>query len=85
MKNNIMANILLQEKDTNFYTGLILAIQSTLFIGSSFIIKKKALTKINRTGALRAGSGGYSYLKEWLWWLGLLTSNSITINKQHFS
>lgn len=60
--------------DSNFYFGLILAVSASLFIGSSFIIKKKALLRLNRKGSLRAGSGGFGYLKEWLWWTGLLCS-----------
>ncbi|XP_038055324.1 magnesium transporter NIPA2-like isoform X2 [Patiria miniata] len=53
----------------DFYIGLTLAVSSSVFIGSSFIIKKKALIKIS-TYATRAGDGGYGYLKEWLWWTG---------------
>lgn len=61
-------------QDTNFYFGLILAVTASLFIGTSFIIKKKALLRISRKGCLRAGSGGFAYLREWLWWCGLLCS-----------
>ncbi|KAJ4955936.1 hypothetical protein NE237_012719 [Protea cynaroides] len=52
--------------------GLILAVSSSFFVGSSFIVKKKGLKKAGANG-LRAGSGGYSYLYEPLWWVGLLT------------
>ncbi|KAI5654130.1 hypothetical protein M9H77_31317 [Catharanthus roseus] len=52
--------------------GLALAISSSVFIGSSFIVKKKGLKKAGANGT-RAGSGGYSYLKEPWWWAGLLT------------
>ncbi|KAM6313558.1 magnesium transporter NIPA3 [Aegotheles albertisi] len=55
------------------YIGLALAIGSSIFIGSSFILKKKGLLKLAGKGVLRAGQGGYSYLKEWLWWAGLLS------------
>ncbi|KZC09053.1 PREDICTED: magnesium transporter NIPA2 [Dufourea novaeangliae] len=58
---------------TNFYIGLGLAISSSGFIGASFIIKKKALIRLQRYGALRASSGGFGYLKEWIWWAGLLS------------
>ncbi|XP_069677999.1 magnesium transporter NIPA2 [Periplaneta americana] len=58
---------------TEFYIGLCLAISSSVFIGSSFIIKKKALIRLNRAGAVRAGAGGFGYLKEWIWWAGLLS------------
>ncbi|KAJ8539733.1 hypothetical protein K7X08_013985 [Anisodus acutangulus] len=52
--------------------GVILAISSSIFIGSSFIIKKKGLKKASATGT-RAGSGGHSYLLEPMWWAGMLT------------
>lgn len=58
---------------TEFYIGLSLAISSCIFIGSSFIIKKIALIRMNRGGAVRAGAGGFGYLKEWIWWAGLLS------------
>ncbi|EYU32706.1 hypothetical protein ABFS82_14G038000 [Erythranthe guttata] len=53
-------------------TGLVLAISSSVFIGSSFIIKKKGLKKAGACGT-RASDGGYSYLKEPLWWAGMIT------------
>ncbi|KAL8162916.1 hypothetical protein V2J09_014405 [Rumex salicifolius] len=52
--------------------GLILAVSSSVFIGSSFIIKKKGLIKAGCDG-VRAGSGGHSYLREPWWWAGMLT------------
>ncbi|RZC68970.1 hypothetical protein C5167_032038 [Papaver somniferum] len=52
--------------------GLILALSSSFFIGASFIVKKKGLKKAAASG-LRAGSGGYSYLYEPLWWVGMIT------------
>ncbi|CAG9785559.1 unnamed protein product [Diatraea saccharalis] len=58
---------------TSFIIGLVLAISSSLFIGTSFIIKKIALKKINALGNVRASAGGYGYLKQWMWWLGLIT------------
>lgn len=59
---------------TDFYIGLTLALSSSVFIGSSFIIKKISLQRLNKRGCLRAGAGGFGYLKDWMWWLGLLTS-----------
>jgi drug/metabolite transporter (DMT)-like permease len=53
--------------------GLVLALSSSLFIGASFIVKKKGLKRAGASG-LRAGSGGYSYLLEPLWWVGMITS-----------
>ncbi|XP_037883003.1 magnesium transporter NIPA2 [Glossina fuscipes] len=58
---------------TDFYIGVGLAICSCFFIGSSFIIKKKALLRLSRHGEVRASAGGFGYLKEWIWWAGLLT------------
>lgn len=61
----------------DFYIGLGLAVSSSIFIGSSFIIKKKALIKLANAGPMefgpRASEGGYGYLKEWLWWMGVIT------------
>ncbi|CAN4104602.1 unnamed protein product [Withania somnifera] len=53
--------------------GVILAISSSIFIGASFIIKKKGLKKASATGGTRAGSGGHAYLLEPMWWAGMLT------------
>ncbi|XP_041462144.1 magnesium transporter NIPA2-like [Lytechinus variegatus] len=55
----------------DFYIGLTLAICSSGFIGSSFVVKKQALIKIS-SYAVRAGDGGHAYLKEWLWWAGFI-------------
>lgn len=52
--------------------GFVLAVSSSIFIGSSFIIKKKGLKKAATTGT-RAGSGGHSYLYEPWWWAGMIT------------
>ncbi|KAH9696867.1 putative magnesium transporter NIPA6 [Citrus sinensis] len=52
--------------------GLILAVASSAFIGSSFILKKKGLKRAGASGT-RAGVGGYTYLLEPLWWAGMVT------------
>ncbi|XP_059313557.1 probable magnesium transporter NIPA3 isoform X2 [Lycium ferocissimum] len=52
--------------------GLVLALSSSIFIGASFIVKKKGLKKAGASG-VRAGVGGYSYLFEPLWWVGMIT------------
>ncbi|XP_036595747.1 magnesium transporter NIPA2-like [Trichosurus vulpecula] len=57
----------------NFYIGLSLALTSSIFIGASFILKKKGLLNIASRGSVRAGQGGHAYLKEWLWWAGLIS------------
>ena len=43
------------EYNQQFVIGLVLAISSSVFIGSSFILKKKGLLKIGRSSAERAG------------------------------
>ncbi|KAJ6345319.1 hypothetical protein OIU78_008065 [Salix suchowensis] len=53
--------------------GFILALLSSLFIGASFIIKKKGLRRAAAASGVRAGIGGFSYLLEPLWWLGMIT------------
>ncbi|XP_060200235.1 probable magnesium transporter NIPA3, partial [Lycium barbarum] len=53
----------------NNVIGIILALLSSGFIGASFIIKKKGL----RRAAAVSGVGGYSYLLERLWWIGMIT------------
>ncbi|KAH6768361.1 magnesium transporter [Perilla frutescens var. frutescens] len=57
---------------SNNVKGLVLAISSSIFIGSSFIIKKKGLKKAGASGT-RASDGGFSYLKEPMWWVGMIT------------
>eukprot|EP00271_Cylindrocystis_brebissonii_P022077 TRINITY_DN8289_c0_g1_i1.p1 TRINITY_DN8289_c0_g1~~TRINITY_DN8289_c0_g1_i1.p1 ORF type:complete len:305 (+),score=39.21 TRINITY_DN8289_c0_g1_i1:244-1158(+) len=54
------------------HKGLFLALSSSVFIGASFIVKKKGLRKAGATG-VRAGLGGYSYLSEPLWWAGMIS------------
>lgn len=73
--DNSLNNLSELYNQTEFYIGLGLAVSSSFFIGSSFIIKKKALIQLNRNGHLRASAGGFGYLRQWLWWAGLLTSN----------
>ncbi|XP_031495787.1 probable magnesium transporter NIPA6 isoform X1 [Nymphaea colorata] len=52
--------------------GFLLAVVSSAFIGSSFILKKKGLKRAGAYGE-RAGSGGYGYLLEPLWWVGMIS------------
>lgn len=40
----------------DFYVGLALAISSSIFIGGSFILKKKGLLRLARKGSMRAGT-----------------------------
>ncbi|KAF2211339.1 hypothetical protein CERZMDRAFT_68820 [Cercospora zeae-maydis SCOH1-5] len=50
--------------------GIVLAVASGLFIGSSFVIKKVGLLKANVKYHEEAGEG-YGYLKNAWWWLGM--------------
>lgn len=52
------------------YIGLGLAISSSLAIGTSFIITKKGLISAQVSGFQ---GDGYQYLKNPLWWAGMLT------------
>lgn len=40
---------------SDFYIGLALAVSSTIFIGGSFILKKKGLLRLAKNGSTRAG------------------------------
>nr|XP_057942122.1 magnesium transporter NIPA2-like [Doryrhamphus excisus]XP_057942123.1 magnesium transporter NIPA2-like [Doryrhamphus excisus] len=57
----------------NQWVGLTLALLSAILIGGSVILKKKALLRLASRGQTRAGEGGHGYLKDCLWWSGLLT------------
>eukprot|EP00047_Mylnosiga_fluctuans_P004502 m.234906 g.234906 ORF g.234906 m.234906 type:complete len:356 (+) comp12736_c0_seq1:57-1124(+) len=59
-------------KNADNYKGLALALSSSAFIGASFIVKKKGLLRARASGN-GAGDGGYAYLRESLWWIGLFT------------
>lgn len=50
--------------------GICLAVASGLFIGVSFVIKKKGLLKANVKYNEEAGEG-YGYLKNGWWWTGM--------------
>ncbi|CAN6362559.1 unnamed protein product [Urochloa humidicola] len=52
--------------------GLVLAVSSSAFIGASFIVKKMGLRRAADSG-VRAGYGGFSYLMEPLWWIGMVS------------
>ncbi|XP_057757706.1 probable magnesium transporter NIPA1 [Arachis stenosperma] len=52
--------------------GFVLAVSSSIFIGSSFIIKKMGLLRAAGNGK-RAATGGHSYLTEPFWWAGMIS------------
>ncbi|KAI8887066.1 DUF803-domain-containing protein [Backusella circina FSU 941] len=51
--------------------GVSLAIASGIFIGSSFVFKKKGLLESTKKSGGVAGEG-YSYLKSTMWWSGMI-------------
>ncbi|XP_077596091.1 magnesium transporter NIPA2-like [Stigmatopora nigra] len=55
------------------WAGLSLALLSAILIGGSVVLKKKALLRSATKGQRRAGDGGHGYLRDGLWWSGLLT------------
>ncbi|XP_073423980.1 magnesium transporter NIPA4-like isoform X3 [Dendrobates tinctorius] len=61
------------QSNHDFLIGVALAVFSSILIGSSVILKKKGLLHLSEQGQTRAGAGGHGYLKDWLWWAGLLT------------
>ena len=66
---------MLQEEDEQRrekYIGLGLALASSLLIGSSFILTKLGLNASQSVGSLKAGDS-YSYLKNAVWWAGMVT------------
>lgn len=54
----------------NKAVGITLAVCSGLFIGVSFVFKKKGLLDATKSSNGIPGQG-YSYLKNWTWWLGM--------------
>ncbi|KAK3740750.1 hypothetical protein RRG08_048992 [Elysia crispata] len=56
----------------NFMIGLCLAVISSVFTGSSFIYKKLGLIRYARKVGVRAAKGGFGYLREWMWWAGMI-------------
>lgn len=60
--------------------GFVLALLSSFFIGSSFIIKKKGLRRAAAASGVRAGVGGFTYLLEPLWWVGMAISKCFSLS-----
>lgn len=53
------------------FIGIFLSLIACLLIGTSFIIKKVALKRIQN--GLRACDGGHNYLNDKLWWIGMIS------------
>ncbi|KAL7151913.1 hypothetical protein ABFS83_04G063200 [Erythranthe nasuta] len=72
-KGEIILHTRIMSSSEDNLKGFILALLSSGFIGASFIIKKKGLRRAAAVSGVRAGVGGYSYLLEPLWWIGMIT------------
>ncbi|KAH8102237.1 DUF803-domain-containing protein [Cristinia sonorae] len=55
------------------YIGLLLAMSSSIAIGTSFILTKKGLNDAGETNAHHAASDNYAYLRNPIWWAGMST------------
>lgn len=55
----------------NTAAGVVISIFGSLMIGSSFVLKKYGLLRSGNTG-YRASQGGFGYLKDKVWWGGML-------------
>ena len=62
----MVTEVSMKPDNSGFYTGLALAISSSVFIGTSFIVKKKGLLKVASSSGMRAGEEN-SYI-VYLWW-----------------
>ncbi|KAL5715775.1 hypothetical protein ACHQM5_017549 [Ranunculus cassubicifolius] len=62
----------MERSQTDNLKGILLAVVASAFIGSSFIVKKKGLKRAGASGP-RASLGGYGYLIQPLWWMGMVT------------
>ncbi|GAA5934991.1 uncharacterized protein JCM15063_003122 [Sporobolomyces koalae] len=51
--------------------GVLLAVGSGIFIGGSFVLKKKGLLAAQNKSGKAAGEG-LPYLKSWMWWTGMI-------------
>ena len=51
----MVTEVSMKPDNSGFYTGLALAISSSVFIGTSFIVKKKGLLKVASSSGMRAG------------------------------
>lgn len=63
-RTSLVTNEMIQGRGKyDFYIGLGLAMSSSIFIGGSFILKKKGLLRLARKGSMRAGR----LCPLWLW------------------
>ncbi|KFD57825.1 hypothetical protein M514_01495 [Trichuris suis] len=60
--------------ENHFWLGLFSAMASSVFIGSSLVIQKKALSRLGTVKSRRAKSIDWNCLKDWLWLSGVFLS-----------
>ncbi|KAL3894378.1 MAG: hypothetical protein SGPRY_013826, partial [Prymnesium sp.] len=53
--------------------GLALALSSSAFIGASFVLTRMALQRASQKPGVSARAGGFSYVREPLWWFAMGT------------
>lgn len=63
----------------DFYIGLSLAISSSIFIGGSFILKKKGLLRLARKGSMRAGKNLFCLSQLCQYYCGTYWTYCITL------
>ncbi|KAJ3044889.1 hypothetical protein HDV00_000171 [Rhizophlyctis rosea] len=56
------------------YVGLLLALSSSVLIGTSFIVTKMGLMDCTKTQGAGAAGEHYNYLHNYKWWAGMITS-----------
>ncbi|CAH1766170.1 10804_t:CDS:2 [Entrophospora sp. SA101] len=52
--------------------GISLAVSSGIFIGASFVLKKKGHLEANKLVQGKAAGEGHAYLLNRLWWIGMI-------------
>ena len=68
----VRGDLVLSPENLSNMRGVTLALGSSIFIGASYIIKKKGLMAAGQHG-VRAREGGHAYLLQPLWWVGMCT------------
>ena len=78
------------KKDKDFWVGLGLAVSSSLFIGTSFIVKKKGLLRVARNSNQRAGlcfrrekNSDDVFMLYRKWWVWLFNGMALVDRTDH--
>ncbi|XP_018023746.1 probable magnesium transporter NIPA1 [Hyalella azteca] len=64
-------DVMVETMPLNSIIGVIIAVFANSLNGFSIILKKQSLKRLQDTGHLRASEGGFGYLKEARWWMGI--------------